>query len=283
MVNVQYPAPVSMNTTAVGSVVRHYVVRSVLAQMLATSEKWKQEVMAPSKAGRLLRHAGVNQHKRYYVSSFIEAMGGGAASYRDGTDSGDGNMNCPNVEWLEMNFPLLYLFRRHMPDGMGAGKFRGGAGTEVAFTVHNAPEGKVKLVAAGAVGQSNSGQGISGGYPGVAANLVLFEGTKTEELMAQNKSPVDLAELGGHATILGYCECDLKNNDVLWRTSGSGGGYGDPLERDPSMVLKDVTHGIVSREMASRIYGVVLDGQGHEMDNAATSTLRAKLKAGRVG
>lgn len=280
VVNVQYPGPVSMNTTS-GLKTVHYLASSVLAQMLATSEKWKKEVTALSLGFRLARHAGINQYGRYYVSTLLELSGSGASSYGDGIDSG-GYLSCHNVEWLELNFPLLYLFRRHIKDGGGAGKFSGGVGAESALTVHDAPEGKIKGVAFGVAGLRNSGQGIFGGYPGAPSLLVLLEGTKVGDFIKENKCPENVADLGGQGRLLPYSEFDLKKDDVLYLRMASGGGYGDPLDREPESVLKGVVNGLISNETAHDIYGVVLDEKSHELDMTATQKLRTLLREERL-
>ena len=148
-----------------------------------------------------------------------------------------------NIEWLEANFPLLYLFRRNTKGGGGAGKYRGGAGSESALTVHDAPEGKIKGVALGVAGLRNSGQGLFGGYPGAPSLLMLTEGARVEETIAEDTSPDQLDDLGGSSRLLPYCEFDLGRNDVLYMRMASGGGYGDPLEREPQRVLGDVEDG----------------------------------------
>lgn len=274
VVNVLYPGPVSMNTTS-GMWTVKYLVSSVLVQMLATSEKWKKEAMAIFEGARAMRHAGVNQFGRFYVSTLMELDGSGASSHDDGINSG-GTMHCHNVEWAESNFPLYYLFRRHIKDGAGAGRFRGGVGVEAALMVHDAPEDKIKGVAFGVAGLPNSGEGIFGGYPGAASQLILVEGTKTEELIAANKTPENLAEFGGRPRTLLYCDFDFKSNDVLYFSRGSGGGYGDPLERDPESVLKDVLEELVSRLAAREIYGVILT-ENLRVDQDATRELRSLL------
>lgn len=283
VVNVQYPGPVSLNTTSGGATVK-YLAKSVLMQMLATSERWQKEIMALNAGHRLARHAGVNQHGRYYVSTLAEGGldGTGARSYRDGTDSGSGRMSCHNVEWVELNFPLLYLFRRHIRNGAGAGKFRGGVGAESALMIHDAPEGRIKGVALGVAGLRNSGQGIFGGYPGAPSLLILLEGTKAGEFLDQNKCPENLADLGGQARLLPYCDFEFKENDVLYMRLGSGGGYGDPLEREPQLVFNDVINGLVSRQAAQDIYGVVLDEGSQEVNLTATQELRAVLREERL-
>lgn len=279
VVNVQYPAPVSLNTTS-GMKTVQYLSSSVLMQMLATSEKWQREVLAVSLGFRLARHAGVNQHGRYYVSTLLDLSGAGATSYRDGMSTG-GYLTAHNVEWIESNFPLLYLFRRHITDGGGAGKFVGGSGAEAALAVHDAPENKIKVIAFGVAGLRNSGQGIFGGYPAAPSLLVLLEDTRVREFIENGKYPKDLSELGGRERLLPYCELDLRAQDVLYLRSASGGGYGDPLEREPRLVSEDLRNGLISKETAEGIYGVVVDESSLEPDFAATQVLRARLKEER--
>jgi N-methylhydantoinase B len=282
VVNPTPPAPVSLNTTSGGATVK-FVANSAIMQMLATSEKWRGEVMALNAGHRLARHAGVNQHGKYYVSTLSEGAldGTGARSYKDGDDTGRG-LSCHNIEWLEANFPLLYLFRRNTKGGAGAGRYRGGTGGESALTVHDAPEGQIKGVALGVAGLRNSGQGMFGGYPGAPSLLMLKEGTRVAEMISENKSLDRLDEVGGSGRLLPYCEFDVGKNDVLYMRMSSGGGYGDPLEREPERVLNDVEAGIVSREEAKEIYGVVIEGDDLVVDLAATDKLRASLRQERL-
>jgi N-methylhydantoinase B len=62
------------------------------------------------------------------------------------------------------------------------------------------------------------------------------------------------------------------------RNSG-GGGWGDPLARDPARVLDDVRNGIVSAGRARKVYGVVLDASGTSVEVAATEACRQGLRA----
>lgn len=282
VVNPTPPAPVSLNTTSGGATVK-FVANSAIMQMLATSEKWRGEVMALNAGHRLARHAGVNQHGKYYVSTLSEGAldGTGARSYKDGDDTGRG-LSCHNIEWLEANFPLLYLFRRNTKGGAGAGRYRGGTGGESALTVHDAPEGKIKGVALGVAGLRNSGQGMFGGYPGAPSLLMLKEGTRVAEIIAADKSPDQLDDVGGSGRLLPYCEFDIGKNDVLYMRMSSGGGYGDPLEREPERVLNDIEDGIVSRAEAGEIYGVVLERDDLVLDLAATDELRVRLRQDRL-
>jgi N-methylhydantoinase B len=60
----------------------------------------------------------------------------------------------------------------------------------------------------------------------------------------------------------------------------SGGGYGDPLDRDPRLVLEDIIEGLVSAKAAQEVYGVVLDEKKEAVDLTATESLRTNLKKG---
>jgi N-methylhydantoinase B len=62
----------------------------------------------------------------------------------------------------------------------------------------------------------------------------------------------------------------------------SGGGYGDPLEREPQQVLRDVDEGVVSREEARAIYGVEIEGNEPRLNQTATDKLRSDLLKQRL-
>jgi len=87
-----------------------------------------------------------------------------------------------------------------------------------------------------------------------------------------------IAALGGEEKLLPYCNFELNENDVLYMRVASGGGYGDPLERDPALVQKDVANSIVSLDAAREIYGVVLEEPGLRVDLEATRQLRIKMR-----
>ena len=182
-----------------------------------------------------------------------------------------------------MQYPLLYLFRRHAIDSAGAGKFRGGVGVESAHTLHDAPEGKIRGVAYGVAGLENSGHGMFGGYPGAPSIMILKEKTQVKELIASKKPPTQLAALGGQDHILPYCNFELHDGDLLYMRVASGGGYGDPLERDPELVRTDVANAIISTAAARDIYGVVFKGSGLQVDPEATWKLRLAMRKQEIG
>jgi N-methylhydantoinase B len=59
---------------------------------------------------------------------------------------------------------------------------------------------------------------------------------------------------------------------------GGGGGYGDPLARDPALVCEDVRTGKVSAERAREVYGVIIDPTGGTVDEGGTTQLRSALR-----
>jgi N-methylhydantoinase B len=71
----------------------------------------------------------------------------------------------------------------------------------------------------------------------------------------------------------------VQAGDVLYFNTWGGGGWGDPLLRDPALVLADVERGLVSISGARR-YGVVIDAQG-AVDEAASAELRGQMRAAR--
>ncbi|MGH7825572.1 MAG: hydantoinase B/oxoprolinase family protein [Candidatus Binatia bacterium] len=282
LVNVQYPGPVSLNTTSCGVTTR-YLANAGLMQMLSTSEAFKNEVMGLNAGHRNAKHAGRSQHGRYAVFNMAHGAldGSGARAFEDGINSGGSHMSCPNVEWFEMNFPILYLFRRHVKDAAGAGKFRGGAGVETAHMLHDCPDDRITGVAYGAAGATNSGQGLFGGYPGAPSIVKLLENTRAGEIVSGNGGVENITQVGGAERFLPYCEFELKNDSVVYMRVASGGGYGDPLKRDPDRVLTDVINGIVSTDSAREIYGVVIDLETGKVDRPATEELRSALRQQR--
>ena len=72
----------------------------------------------------------------------------------------------------------------------------------------------------------------------------------------------------------------MRRDDVFRHEVAGAGGFGDPLERDPAAVARDVRNEVVSREAARADYGVVIDDAG-QVDPAASARLRDELRAAR--
>jgi N-methylhydantoinase B len=73
----------------------------------------------------------------------------------------------------------------------------------------------------------------------------------------------------------------ITKGDVSGHEVAGAGGWGDPLERDPALVRKDVLNEFVSERAAREDYGVVLGGEPLAVDATATAALRQQMRAAR--
>ena len=168
------------------------------------------------------------------------------------------NMSLPPVEITEAEQPLQILSTEFIQDVGGPGQYRGGTSIRREY----------KLLEEEAVLQVRADRhdfrpyGLFGGSPGRPSRNVLNPGTGERELP-------------------GKFTMTMKRGDVLSAESAGPGGWGDPLERDPARVARDVRNEFVSRRSASDDYGVVFTGDGFEVDGGATAARRAELRKKR--
>jgi N-methylhydantoinase B len=198
--------------------------------------------------------------KRFVVQS-LEGGGWGGRPHEDG-ESGSvsicqGDVRNGTLEGIELKTPVLIEARTLRQDSGGAGKFRGGLGIDL--TVRNLVEGRWNL--GGKNRETTPPWGILKGKPGDNACYLL-----------KTPGENDFAEKNA------YRHPVPEDSEVIVRTGG-GGGWGDPLDRDPAAVRWDVIEGYVSHDAAREEYGVVLDAKDFTVDAAATETLRAQRKA----
>jgi N-methylhydantoinase B len=91
------------------------------------------------------------------------------------------------------------------------------------------------------------------------------------------------AERDGHEALLETkVTMTIRANDRIRHITAGGGGFGDPLERDPALVLLDVRSEKLTRDYATRVYGVVVIPDLFEIDNEATRRCRESLRARTV-
>jgi N-methylhydantoinase B len=142
----------------------------------------------------------------------------------------------PRVETAEENAPILMNYLRIRDDSSGAGTHRGGCGSEFSVCL-------LKGMASGFVlgdRVDHVPQGVQGGLPAKATQVKILRHTgEKETLPLRSKGMLSLTE-----------------GDTIECSSPGGGGYGNPLGRDPEEVLTDVIRGYVSPETAMKIYGV---------------------------
>ena len=109
----------------------------------------------------------------------------------------------------------------------------------------------------------------------------MVRGSNIEEWLARGEIPPRLESLSGTLEHLPQkCETLQYATDAFEHTWSGGGGFGDPLDRDPERVLDDVLNDAVSSRAATEIYGVVIDSAS--VDAAATEERRAEIRRLRL-
>jgi N-methylhydantoinase B len=283
--NATWPAPVSGATVSAVWVATNVAV-AALSRMAACAEGTRAESAAVTKGSFIVFTLnGPNRDGSPFGTLLMDSMAGGGGAYLDHdglTGGGDYCVPRPaitNVETAEAGGPLLYLYRSVLPDTAGPGAQRGGATVGIALTPHDVPELNAMVLAHGMEVPNSAGQ--FGGLEGATNEAWLVDGSGLEG------GPVGvIAEPGdvrSRGTALGakHGFFALRAGDVFACSYQGGGGYGDPLDRDPALVAADVRGGLVGAADAERLYGVALTGDG--VDAQATAARRAALRAERLG
>jgi len=200
---------------------------------------------------------GISPGDGKFFIGFVGPTGGGwgAKQYEDGMNgvvaSNDGDTHNSPCEQLEAKYPILIERHALRPDSGGAGRQRGGLGTEVVVQALSPVTVDVQ-----ADRMHCAPWGIDGGGSGLGNNVTVR--VSGEEISGKN------AKIRNHR---------LKVGDALILRAGGGGGYGDPHERDADRVADDVREGYVTPSNARALYKVALDAEGHPL-TGETRTLR---------
>jgi N-methylhydantoinase B len=189
--------------------------------------------------------------------SFYETIGGGMGASSE-TDGADGvhvhmtnTMNTP-IETIETSYPIRLIKYELRADSGGPGKRRGGVGIERSWVIL-AESATVSILA-----ERNKipPWGLNEGKQGALGEFLLVNSTGTQ-IRLGSKSSFRM----------------MKGDILIIRTPG-GGGFGNPCQRNPQLVLRDVLNGFVSIEAAKREYGVAVDLRRKEIDLELTERLR---------
>jgi N-methylhydantoinase B len=122
--------------------------------------------------------------------------------------------------------------------------------------------------------------GAMGGYPGASQVAWVARDVDAEALIGRGFDGP--GSMGSELEMVPpISSVGLGPRDVYVFVAAAGGGYGDPLERDPRKVMRDVRWHLVSRQQAKEVYGVALKADSLEIDEAATVAERQRLKAAR--
>ncbi|HEY1361802.1 MAG TPA: hydantoinase B/oxoprolinase family protein [Xanthobacteraceae bacterium] len=287
--NARHPAGVSMATVSAIFATSH-VTSGAIGKMLACShlKEEAQANWAPAWQGTTL--AGHHRGGRPFTAVLLDETGGaGARHWKDGVDTGGlpgtPAMAIANVETYEREHPILYVYRRQSPDTGGAGRYRGGVGTEGMIIPHG-NDGPIDLTVLTHGASQPEAQGLYGGYPGSVQVRLLLHGSDVREQFARRRIPTTVADTGSERVepLAAKQRTVFEAGDALVLVCAGGGGYGDPLQRDPAQVARDVTAGLVSADVANGVYGVALsrNGAGFEADAAGTAGLRREMVARRL-
>jgi N-methylhydantoinase B len=259
------------------------LAQQCVSKMLLASEEFREEAVAMNMASwTLMMLSGQTQYQTPLLGFMMDPMAGavGARPHKDGVDTGgiihSPQSNQPQVELYEMQYPVLYLYRREEPDMGGAGRWRGGTGLGMAYVPHDAPVSITTQTLASGVSFPNN-LGLSGGYPGGTIRYTLQRQSSIDDVIASGRMPQAPDEIGGQTEVVDFKGVIQQDDgDVLFVRSSSSGGYGDPLEREPERVAEDVRNGYVTDGTAAGVYGVVL-GDGGAVDEQGTRDRRQEI------
>jgi N-methylhydantoinase B len=231
---------------------------------------------------------GPNQYGGQSVVFYVDnatGQGGGAQTTGDGQDAY--GCTCmtgcgfPDVETHEAMDPVLWLWRRFVPNSGGPGQFRGGQGVDQGFTLLYSEQMAGPGFNACA---ETPPRGFGGGYPAAAGTYFPIAGTNLAKLLEAGRLPLDGALEGEQRVVPSkIAHMVMNRTDVQVWKSGGGGGVGDPLLRDPAMVANDVRNGWITGEHAANAYGVAIDPRTGDADAEATRLLRDEIRAERIG
>jgi N-methylhydantoinase B len=253
VVNADSPAPVTACTLNIGGEIAEavaYAFEGVLPERV-----YPQTL----KIGALVMSFGAHPETgELFLDANIDSGAGWSSAVR-GMDGWGGLPNhygmstLANAEIVEMRYPYRFAERELVADTGGPGRWRGSCGTRAMKHVLSP-----MFLNFSAIGRRWPVRGIAGGKDGSPNRWMLDVGGENER----------------EETGLGYLVHLPADSRWSWQLGG-GGGWGDPLERDPQAVQGDVLDGYVSPEGARRDYGVVLSEDGRQLDHAATRDERA--------
>jgi len=250
-----FPAPTNARTFVILRLLG--ILAGVIAKAVGGRMPADQETI------RYTGFHGVDADGQFYLMREVLGGGSGGRYYADGSDTihiVPDSKNLP-VEFTETRFPLIVERLALATDSGGAGTHRGGLGYLKEFRVLR--DSAFLCVADRAI---LSCWGLRGGKAGAPFRVTVDPGGPTERVLPGlvDDEPIPAGTL------------------VRVETTG-GGGWGDPLEREPELVALDVREGKVTARAARETYGVVLTGseENPEVAGAATRALRDQLRSAR--
>ena len=253
VLNPRFPAPVNTYNPTV-----HALVDGVYA---ALSNIVPDKVRADGSGSRSIILGGRSGHTgKGYVQYEIIAGGAGARATKDGASGvtvNQSNAMIAPIEIIESEFATRLLRYELIENSGGAGRYRGGLGIRREYL--NLEDARFSIRSMKHIIPPN---GCAGGNTGRPGDIWINPENKDAKRLPTR-----------------YADYPLKAGDVFRLDTPGGGGYGDPLAREPERVLADIREGFISPDVAERDYGVVLKRERDEftVDATATQTRRGKV------
>jgi len=267
ILDAQPPAPIGGPHLDVGQNAMEVAMRALnLAIAASPNSRARRNLAGPSASSGLALHTLAGRDHAGEPVGWLMLDGGltaaSAGHDRDATPMtyqvvGSGVLEIVDIEVLESWYPLRFERRELRTGPGGAGAHNAGRAASIAYTIEGAPE----------LGMTIMGNrerlpiaGVGGGLPGGVTRFGLRRaGAATEDPLPCHQEGVRVLE--GDTIVL-----DVSN----------GGGWGDPLDRDPGAVADEVRRGLLSLEDSRSVFGVVPD------DASATAALRQALRSQRL-
>jgi N-methylhydantoinase B len=260
VVNPRLPAPVGNSTVCIGADIGQAVMKAIEKIVPEKAANGEVDLTFPVTMGRDRRYGD-----SFFISIdyFTSATCAGGAYEQDGWGTWSPlfcALHLATIEMSEVQYPFLYRRAEYAIDTAAPGRWRGVPAFQVErdHTADFVDEGRINVLVQM---NRNKLQGYAGGKPGVGNHYVLDYGSERAQRVDE-----------------WVFEYPIGQGRVLFAQSQGGGGWGDPLQRDPQAVREDVLDEYVSIEGARRDYGVVIDPDTLELDEPATHRLRDRLK-----
>jgi N-methylhydantoinase B len=270
LVNAKWPGAVSMSPAYPGMPMSN-LLDICFSKMFVTRDKYYGDQTASwvSDWTQPL-FAGLNQYGNIVGGTLFDILAGGqgAGPELDGSDTSVFQMTpevvSSDIEIYEAIYPFMYIMRKQGIDSGGPGKRRGGVGPEIIYKVHKTSS--ISTIMIGEGKKASTALGIYGGYPAATIKSYYILESNVNEKAEEKDLPYsreDFLKLEGklidNSPMVSAKE--LKDGDLIYTYGVGGGGYGDPLDRDPGDVYNDIINQIQSIEKARDIYGVIFNPQ----------------------
>ena len=284
-----HPAAVS---TSVGSMAVLNQAHYLGSKMISGDPELSKRAFAPCAIHTLTPSGmrGLDGQGQPFSDSPLDGIagGGGAFADRDGMDHAGPVCGVivpiTDIETSEQKIPMLYLYRRELPQTGAHGQWRGGATIVAAWTAHKTESA---FVSSGGLLQSvTQGLSLNGALPATGGRTWYARDTDVQRWLGEGRVPGDpeeLRELAPHGTMAPPQSLDnrLQPHDVFEIIPNPGGGFGDPLLRDLEWLERDLREGRLPWDEAERFYGVVGDSRGG-VDAEATAERRRAIRDERL-